>query len=117
VLVVAGLTQIPSELFEAARIDGAGPLRQTRYITLPQMRRTLTFVTVIAGINSVQVFDSVYVLTQGGPFDSTNVLSFHIYRTAFEFGMAGQASAMAFVLLVVLSVVSGAVLWLGRERG
>jgi ABC-type sugar transport system permease subunit len=116
VLVVAGLTQIPGELYEVARLDGAGALRQTRSITLPLLRRTLTFVTVICAINSVQVFDSIYVLTQGGPVDSTNVLSFHVYRTAFEFGLAGQASAMAFVLLLVLAAASGIVLWAGRER-
>jgi ABC-type sugar transport system permease subunit len=107
VLIVAGLTQIPVELYEAARLDGAGPIRQTVSITLPLLGRTLTFVVLIAIVNAVQVFDPVYVLTQGGPADSTNVLSFDIQRTAFEHGLAGQASAMAFSLLFVLVALGG----------
>lgn len=106
VLVVAGLTQIPGELYEAARIDGAGRVRQTFRITLPMLRGTTLFVVLIAIINSVQVFDPVYILTQGGPINSTDVISYDIQRTAFEYGLAGQASAKAFSLLVVLAVVA-----------
>jgi ABC-type sugar transport system permease subunit len=109
VLLVAGLTQIPEDIYEAARIDGAGPIRQTFSITLPLLRNTLVFVLLMTVINSVQVFDPVYLLTQGGPANSTNVLSFDIQRTAFQNGLAGQASAMAFSLLIVLSLVAGAV--------
>jgi ABC-type sugar transport system permease subunit len=109
VLLVAGLTQIPGELYEAARIDGAGGVRQTFSITLPLLRGTLVFVLLMTVINSIQVFDPVYLLTQGGPADSTNVLSFDIQRTAFQNGLAGQASAMAVSLLVVLALVAGAV--------
>jgi len=107
VLVVAGLTQIPSDLYEAARIDGAGFVRQTIDVTLPLLRRTTVFVVMIAIINAVQIFDPVYILTQGGPADSTNVLSFDIQRTAFTYGLAGQASAMAFTLLALLVAVAG----------
>jgi multiple sugar transport system permease protein len=64
----------------------------------------------------VQVFDPIYVLTQGGPAGSTNVLSFHIYRTAFDFGSAGRASAMAFLMLGVLVLAVAPLLRLGRER-
>jgi ABC-type sugar transport system permease subunit len=103
VLVIAGLTQIPTVYYEAARIDGAGPLQRVVHVTLPLLRRTLLFVVVIAIINTVQVFEPVYVLTQGGPANATNVLSFQIYKSAFEFGLAGQASAMAFVLFLVLA--------------
>lgn len=103
VLVIAGLTQIPAVYYEAARIDGAGPLQRVVHVTLPLLRRTLLFVVVIAIINTVQVFEPVYVLTQGGPANATNVLSFQIYKSAFEFGLAGQASAMAFVLFLVLA--------------
>lgn len=116
VLVMAGLTQIPNVFYEAATIDGAGPLQRTRYITLPLMRRTMLFVVVIALINTVQVFEPVYVLTQGGPANATNVLSFQVYRSAFEFGLAGQASAMAFVLFLVLVAAVGAVMRLLRDR-
>ncbi len=105
VLVLAGLTQIPQDYYDASSIDGAGAFAQARYVTVPMLRRTLTFVGVIALINSLQVFDPIYVLTQGGPVNSTNVLTFDIYQTAFQFGRAGAASAMAILLLVVLAAV------------
>ena len=105
VLVLAGLTQIPQDYYDASSIDGAGAVAQARYVTVPMLRRTLTFVGVIALINSLQVFGPIYVLTQGGPVNSTNVLTFDIYQTAFQFGRAGAASAMAILLLVVLAVV------------
>jgi ABC-type sugar transport system permease subunit len=107
VLVVAGLTQIPPAVYEAARVDGAGFWRQTVGITLPLLRRSTIFVVMIAVINAVQVFDPIYILTQGGPAESTNVLSFTIQREAFQYGLAGQASAMAFSLLVILIAVAG----------
>lgn len=115
VLVIAGLTQIPTVYYEAARIDGAGPLQRVLHVTLPLLRRTLLFVVVIAIINTVQVFEPVYVLTQGGPANATNVLSFQIYKSAFEFGLAGQASAMAFVLFLVLAGAVVAVMRLLRD--
>lgn len=117
VLVIAGLTQIPRVYYEAAMIDGANPLQRTRFVSLPLLRRTLLFVVVIAVINTVQVFEPVYVLTQGGPAGATNVLSFQVYRTAFEFGLAGQASAMAFVLFLVLAAAVSIVLKLLRDPG
>lgn len=114
VLLVAGLTQIPGEVYEAARVDGAGAFRQTTSITVPLLRRTFVFVGMIAVINAIQVFDPVYLLTQGGPSDSTNVLTYDIQRTAFQFGLAGQASAMAMCLLLVLIVVMGTVFGIRR---
>jgi ABC-type sugar transport system permease subunit len=116
VLLVAGLTQIPEEIYEAARLDGAGAVRQTVSITVPLLRNTLVFVLLMTVINSIQVFDPVYLLTQGGPVDSTNVLSFDIQRTAFQFGLAGEASAMAFSLLVLLAVVAGILMGAARRR-
>ena len=114
VLLIAGLTQIPGDVYEAARVDGAGALRQTTSITIPLLRRTFVFVGMIAVINAIQVFDPVYLLTQGGPSDSTNVLTYDIQRTAFQFGLAGQASAMALCLLLVLVVVMGSVFGVRR---
>lgn len=114
VLLVAGLTQIPGEVYEAARVDGAGQIRQIASITVPLLRRTLVFVGMIAVINAVQVFDPVYLLTQGGPSNATNVLTYDIQRTAFQFGLAGQASAMALSLLLVLAVLAGTVFGVRR---
>lgn len=116
ILVIAGLTQIPGELYEVARIDGAGFFRQAFSITLPLLRRTTMFVILIAIINAVQVFDPIYILTQGGPINSTNVISFDIQRTAFTYGFAGQASAMAFSLLIVLVAIATILLRVMRRE-
>ncbi|WP_207782207.1 carbohydrate ABC transporter permease [Phytoactinopolyspora limicola] len=116
VLVVAGLTQIPGELYEAARVDGAGFWRQTTSLTLPMLGRTMTFVVLIAVVNAIQVFDPIYILTQGGPAGSTEVLSFTIQRTAFEYGLAGQASAMAFSLFLLMVAVGAALMVAMRRR-
>lgn len=105
VLVVAGFTQIPVQLFEAAKIDGANFWRQTRSIIIPLSTPTLLFVSLMTVINSVQVFDPIYLLTQGGPVESTLTVSFDIRRTAFSYGLAGEASALAFTLLVGIIVI------------
>lgn len=115
VLLVAGLTQIPTDLFEAAVVDGAGVIRQGRSIVIPLLRRSLVFVALMTLINSVQVFDPVYLLTQGGPADSTNVISYDIQRAAFQNGLAGEASAMAVSLFLVLVIVTGSLLGAARR--
>lgn len=112
ILLVAGLTQIPEELYEAAKMDGAGVVRQTRWITIPLLSRSLVFVVLMTFINAIQVFDPIYLLTQGGPAGSTNVVSFEIQRAAFQYGQAGDASALAvtlFLLIVLVGAVLGAV--------
>jgi len=109
VLLVAGLTQIPDDLHEAAAIDGAGALRRTVSITIPLLRHTFVFVALMSVINSVQVFDPIYLLTQGGPANSTLTISYDIQRTVVQYGLAGQASAMASSLLVVIAIVGGMV--------
>ncbi len=117
VLVTAGLTQIPGELYEVAKLDGVGVIRQAFQITLPMMRRTMVLIGLLAVVNSIQLFDPVYLLTQGGPINSTNVLSFEIQRDAFEYGLAGQASAMAVSLVIVLVAISGIFLSAGKLSG
>jgi multiple sugar transport system permease protein len=102
VIIIAGLTEIPGDYLEAASIDGAGPWKKLIFITLPLLKRSLAFVVVIMTINTLQVFDPIYVLTQGGPANSTNVVSYHMYDTAFNFGNAGEASAMAFILYLIV---------------
>ena len=105
VLAIAGLTQIPGSLYEAATLDGANRREQFRYITLPLMRRTLLFSAVIAIINAVQVFEPVALITQGGPVGSTNVLTYHIRRVGIERAQGGLGSAMAVMLMLSLIVV------------
>ena len=106
VIVVAGLTEIPHEYYEAAAIDGASWLRQQLHVTLPLLNRALAFVFVILTINTLQIFDPVYVLTQGSPVNSTDVVAYQMYVTAFNYGQAGLASAMAMVLLAVVLFLS-----------
>ncbi len=106
IMVVAGLTEIPQEYYEAASIDGASWWRKQIHLTLPLLKRSLAFVFVILTINTLQIFDPVYVLTQGSPVNSTDVVAYQMYLTAFNYGQAGLASAMAMVLLGLVLVLS-----------
>ncbi len=115
VLVVAGLTQIPDTVYEAAAIDGASGPRLLWRITLPLMRRTMLFIVVIALINAVQVFEPVAAITQGGPVGSTNTLTFHIRRVGIERTQGGLGSAMAVMLLLALVAAVGLVFALLRR--
>jgi multiple sugar transport system permease protein len=115
VLVVAGLTQIPSSVYEAAALDGARRMRLFAGITLPLLRRTLLFCVVIALINAIQVFEPVAAITQGGPVGSTNVLTFHIREVGIERSQGGLASSMAVTLLLALMVVVSLVFALARR--
>lgn len=114
ILLVAGLTQIPEDLYEAAKIDGAGLIRQTWSITIPMLSKTLVFVLLMTFINSIQVFDPIYLLTQGGPAGSTNMISYEIQRSAFSYGLAGESSALAVTLFMSILVI-GAVLGLALK--
>ncbi len=115
VLVVAGLTQIPDSVYEAAALDGARGPRLLARITLPLLRRTLLFNVVIALINAIQVFEPVAALTQGGPVGSTNVLTYHIRRVGIERSQGGLGSAMAVTLLLSLVVVVSLVFAVNRR--
>ena len=105
VIFLAGLQAIPQDLYEAGRIDGAGRWSQFRYITLPVLRPTLLFVAVITTIGYVQFFEEPFVMTQGGPLDSTLSLAYHTYNQ-FGFGNYGYASAMSYVLFLVVVLLS-----------
>jgi multiple sugar transport system permease protein len=101
---LAGLQGIPSELLESAAIDGASAWQRFRRVTLPLLRPATLFVLVTTIIGSFQVFDTVYVLTDGGPGTSTQVLNLSIYQTAFTDFRIGEASAMSVVLFVVVLI-------------
>ncbi|MDA0337337.1 MAG: sugar ABC transporter permease [bacterium] len=104
VIILAGLADIPPHLYEAARVDGAGLWQQFRHITVPMLRNTLVFVTVMTIISSFQVFTSVYIMTLGGPERSTEVIAYTIFINAFAVaGQMGYASALAWLLFVVVS--------------
>jgi len=102
VLFSAGLQGIPEQYYEAAQIDGAGKGRQFWNITLPLLSPTTFFILVMSVIGSFQVFDTVYVLTSGGPLGSTKVLVFYLYEHAFKYFEMGYASAVAYLLFALV---------------
>jgi ABC-type sugar transport system permease subunit len=99
---LAGLQAIPKQLYEAAEMDGAGPFRQFFKISLPLLNSTMLFVLVTDVIGSFQVFDTLYVLTQGGPGNTTEVLNLKIYQVAFTDFRLGEAAAMSVLLFGVI---------------
>jgi multiple sugar transport system permease protein/sn-glycerol 3-phosphate transport system permease protein len=103
---LAGLQSIPPDFYEAASLDGAGRFRQFFTITLPLLTPTMFFVLVTTVIGSAQIFDTVYMMTKGGPADATRVLNFTIYQNAFEFFHAGYASALSMVLFAILIIIT-----------
>lgn len=103
---LAGLRSISPQLYEAAAIDGAGAVRKFVSITLPLLHPTTLFVLVTDVIGSFQIFDTVYVMTQGGPASATNVINYQIYSTGFRAFDVGSASAMSLLLFGVILVVT-----------
>ena len=103
---LAGLQTIPPQLYEAASIDGASAWQRFRRITLPLLNPTMLFVLVTDVIGSFQVFDQVYVLTQGGPGSATTVINYQIYSTGFQNFDVGSASAMSLLLFGVILVIT-----------
>jgi len=105
-IFIAGLQAIPEELYEAAYLDGAGPWRRFRHVTLPMLGPTLAFVGLITMIGFFQLFAEPYVMTQGGPLRSTTSLVLLMYEEGFRWWRMGYAAAVAFVLfLVILGVM------------
>lgn len=102
ILFLTGLSTINQELLEASKIDGANAYNTFKHVTIPLLSPTIFFVTIITAITSFQVFDLIYVMTQGGPLDSTNVLVYAIYKNAFEYFNVGKASALAYVLFAII---------------
>lgn len=106
VILLAGLQAIPSDYYEAARVDGASAWQRFYRITLPLLSPSTFFVVVISLINGFQVFDQVYVMTGGGPSGASQVVVGQIYDLTFRYGRAAEASALSWILFVVLLVVT-----------
>ena len=106
VLYLAGLQQIPRELYESAAIDGAGGWAQIRWITFPLLGRISTLVLVLQAIASLQVFGQMYLLTSGGPNFSTRPVVEYIYDTGFTSFRVGYASAMSYVLFIIIVLIT-----------
>ena len=106
VVFVAGLQQIPKDYTEAAAIDGATRSQTFRKITWPLLAPATGIVVAYTTLQSFRVFDLVYVMTEGGPLNSTRVLGFHIYRTAFEAFSYGEAAAESVIFMVLIVTVT-----------
>ncbi|GGJ49118.1 carbohydrate ABC transporter permease [Streptomyces brasiliensis] len=116
-ILTAGLKSVPGSYYEAAALDGAGPVTVFWKITLPLLRPSLLFVCVTQFLAGLQSFALITVMTGGGPGDATDVAALEMYRQAFSYGEWGTASAAAFVLFVVVLVVTLAQLWIFRRKG
>ncbi len=116
VLYLAGLQDIPRELYEAAALDGAGPWQQIRRITIPLLGRTTTLVAVLQVIASLKVFDQMYIMTQGGPNFATRSILMYIYDETFTNFRVGYGAAVSMLFFLVVLAVSVIWFWLVRQR-
>jgi multiple sugar transport system permease protein len=115
VVYLAALQGIPQTLLEAAAIDGAGPWRAFRKVTLPLLSPASLFLAVWLTINALQLFDEVYLSTQGGPLNATTVLVYYLYVQAFQQFNFGYASAIAYFLFLIILVITAIQFWVGRR--
>lgn len=106
IIFIAGLQQIPEELYEAARLDGAGAWRQFRHVTLPMLAPTFLFVGIVVAIGQLQIFAEPYVMTRGGPLNRTVTIVMLMYEQGFRFWEMGYAAAVAFVLFLVIGAAT-----------
>ncbi len=106
VIYLAGLQSIPTSLYEAAEIDGAGSLKRLTHITIPLMTPVIFYNLIIGIISTFQYFTSVYVLTAGGPVDATLFYNLYLYNTAFRYQNMGYASALAWVLFLIILIIT-----------
>lgn len=113
---LAGLQNIPESLYEAAKIDGAGPRQTFRYITLPLIMPTMLFVVVTQFISHMQVFAQPYIITAGGPGNASRTVVMYLYETAWKFFRFGYASAIAVVLAAIMIIVTAIIFATLRRR-
>jgi raffinose/stachyose/melibiose transport system permease protein len=115
VLLMAGMSRIPKELYEAARLDGAGPVREFFALTLPSIRGEITVALTLTIVAALKTFDLVYVTTGGGPGTSTTVPSYEVYRRAFELGEVGAAAAVGVTLTIIVFAINAVVNRIGDK--
>jgi len=119
VLFIAGAQSIPQSLYDAARVDGAGAVREFFAVTLPALRNQVVVAFVLTTINALRSFDIIYNATSGGPGTTTYVPSFYMYKNAFVFNRVGYAAAIAVILTAAIFTLAGIVLYVssrGEER-
>jgi raffinose/stachyose/melibiose transport system permease protein len=116
VLFMAGVQRIPQSLYDAARVDGAGPVREFFAVTLPNLRGEIAVALTLTTIAALRNFDLVYITTQGGPGNSTSVPAFEVYNRAFQTGRIGSAAAVGVTLALLIFVLAFAITRIA-ERG
>ncbi len=116
IILLAGLQAIPADLYEAARIDGASAWRQFRHITLPMLKPVMLLVGILTVSGYFQLFAEPYVITEGGPLQSTVSVLYLMYEEGFKWWNLGTASAVAFLLFAIMFAVT-ALMWRAGERG
>lgn len=116
IILLAGIQNISEEMYESAKIDGAGYFRRLYHITIPLLSPVLFFVLIIAVIGSFQTFGQIDLLTSGGPNNSTNLIVYSIYQQAFSYGHFGYASAQAMILFVIILIVTIVQFTVGERR-
>jgi multiple sugar transport system permease protein len=115
VIYLAGLQDVPRELYEAASLDGASPLRQIWHVTLPSISPVIFFNLIMGMIGVVQAMATPFILTGGGPDRATLLYTVHLYKSGFEYLNMGYASAMAWILLLVVLALTALVAWTGKR--
>jgi multiple sugar transport system permease protein len=117
VIYLAALQDIPKELVEAARIDGASSWRVFRHVTMPELKPVTVFTVIWQTITAMQMFDLIYTTTRGGPLNSTQTVVYYIYELAFQTQRLGYGAAAAYILFAVTMILSLGVLWYSRRSG
>jgi multiple sugar transport system permease protein len=115
IIFLSALSAVSQSLFEASKIDGANAFQTFKNVTVPVLSPTIFFVVIVTAISSFQVFDLIYLMTQGGPFDSTNVLVYAIYKNAFEYFNVGYSCSIAYVLFVIILILT-LIQWALRKK-
>ena len=116
VIYLAAIQSISPSYYEAAQIDGASRFKMFCYITFPLLKKTHIFLLITSIINTFRAFDIIYVMTDGGPQNSTTTIVLYIYRKAFEVGKMGEASAIGIVLFILIAGITLVQLFLTREK-
>lgn len=115
VIFLAGLQGVPAHLYEAVEVDGGGPLRKLWHVTIPMMTPTIFFNLVMALINTFQVFNEAYIMTEGGPNNSTLFYVYYLFRTAFKDSQMGYACALAWGLFLIILFLSSLIFLTSRK--
>ncbi|MEL7089433.1 MAG: sugar ABC transporter permease, partial [Planctomycetota bacterium] len=115
IIWLAGLKGIPRPLYEAAQIDGAGPVRRFWNVTLPMLSPYIFFNLIMGIIGTMQIFTQAFIMTQGGPADSTMFFAYHLFNSAFRYFEMGYASALAWVMLLIILALTAVQLWASKK--